>query len=530
MNHLYREIAPITETAWAVIDDEARGRLATFLGARKVVDFAGPLGWTHSAVDLGRVAPLADTPAPGTSAAARRLQPLIELRAEFALTRTVLDDVDRGAPDPDLDPLVEASRRIAFAEDNLVFNGYRPGAIEGVTEATPHRPIPMPDDFDRFPTAVAQAIGVLREAGIGGPYAIALGPDPYTGVTETAYGGYPVLNHVRLLLDGPIVWAPAVACAVVLSLRGGDFELTTGEDLSIGYLDHDAERVRLFLEETVTFRALTPEAAVAIVAEARRPARDDTEALRGGRVGRPCAPSATGRSPTRCGGGWRAASSRPAGCYRARPSCRWPTTPAASRSGGRWSSCATTACSTLARGSAGSWPVIRCARASGGWRRSRPSSKRSVCTPSATCWSSPSSPPTLGCAGSSAATGCCGSSASTSPTESRSRSSPCGARRPWPSVSRAPRSSVRRSTSCWPCRSVGPRRPSGPRPPNPPTRRRLGIPPGSPVLHCERVTRDTDGKPVLLSAHVFPGHRTEFAVDLPQAEPSIAPTGLRLVE
>jgi GntR family transcriptional regulator len=58
----------------------------------------------------------------------------------------------------------------------------------------------------------------------------------------------------------------------------------------------------------------------------------------------------------------------------------------------------------------------------------------------------------------------------------------------------------------------------------------LAVPTGSPVLRCERVTRDVDGRPVLVSEHVFPGHRTEFVVDLPQAEPSIGPSGLRLVE
>jgi GntR family transcriptional regulator len=58
----------------------------------------------------------------------------------------------------------------------------------------------------------------------------------------------------------------------------------------------------------------------------------------------------------------------------------------------------------------------------------------------------------------------------------------------------------------------------------------LVVPVGSPVLRCERVTFGVDGKPVLLSVHVFPAHRTEFVVELAQAEPSIAPTGLRLVE
>jgi len=58
----------------------------------------------------------------------------------------------------------------------------------------------------------------------------------------------------------------------------------------------------------------------------------------------------------------------------------------------------------------------------------------------------------------------------------------------------------------------------------------LEVPVGSPVLRCERITSDRDGRPVLLSEHVFPAHRTEFVVDLPLSEPSIAPSGLRLVD
>jgi GntR family transcriptional regulator len=58
----------------------------------------------------------------------------------------------------------------------------------------------------------------------------------------------------------------------------------------------------------------------------------------------------------------------------------------------------------------------------------------------------------------------------------------------------------------------------------------LAVPVGSPVLVCERITRDLHELPLLVSEHVFPGHRTEFVVELPQAEQSISPSGLRLVE
>jgi GntR family transcriptional regulator len=58
----------------------------------------------------------------------------------------------------------------------------------------------------------------------------------------------------------------------------------------------------------------------------------------------------------------------------------------------------------------------------------------------------------------------------------------------------------------------------------------LGVPVGAPLLRCQRVTTDQTGRALLLSEHVFPAHRTEFVVELPQAEPSMTPSGLRIVE
>jgi len=78
-------------------------------------------------------------------------------------------------------------------------------------------------------------------------------------------GGYPVLQHVRRLIDGPLVWAPGLEGAVVLSMRGGDFQLTVGQDFSVGYLDHDAQRVQLYIEESFTFWLQSPQAAVPLV-------------------------------------------------------------------------------------------------------------------------------------------------------------------------------------------------------------------------------------------------------------------------
>ena len=146
-----------------------------------------------------------------------------------------------------------------------MFHGYKDGGVDGIVEASAQSKCAISEDYTAYLGVVAEAMHKLRVGGIGGPYAIALGPRCFTGLSKTLMGGFPVLEHVRRLLDGPIVSAPAVDGAVVLSLRGGDFELTVGQDFSIGYLGHTASTVQLYLQESMTFRVLGPEAAVPLL-------------------------------------------------------------------------------------------------------------------------------------------------------------------------------------------------------------------------------------------------------------------------
>ncbi len=264
MSHLLRDRAPITETGWSLLDAEARERLAPELAARKLVDFAGPVGWEHSATNLGRVERVDDSPE-GVDAARRRVLPLVEVRAPFSVARSELADADRGAEDVDLAELDQAAHRIALAENAAVFNGWGAVGIAGIAEASPHDPIALGEDCERYPRHVAKAVDTLRGVGIDGPYGLALGPQAHTNVLETSqHGGYPLLEHLREIAGGPLVWAPGVEGAVVMRVGGGHFLFESGEDLSIGYLDHDTEAVRLYLEESFSFRIATPEAAVAL--------------------------------------------------------------------------------------------------------------------------------------------------------------------------------------------------------------------------------------------------------------------------
>jgi uncharacterized linocin/CFP29 family protein len=263
-DHLLRSLAPISDAGWKLLDDEARERLTPALAARKLVDFSGPHGWSYSATNLGRTTPIAAAPREGVTGVQRRVLPLIEMRADFELSLDELRAGDRGAEDVDLEALDEAAHRIAVAENIAAFHGWH-GAMQGIGELSPHEAIPLGEKADDFPRPVAAAVERLLCSGVSGPYALALGGEQYRRVVETAeHGGYPLWEHLRHILEGPIVWAPGVRGAVVVSLRGGDFLFESGQDLSLGYLAHDREMVQLYLEESFSFRVATPEAAVVL--------------------------------------------------------------------------------------------------------------------------------------------------------------------------------------------------------------------------------------------------------------------------
>jgi uncharacterized linocin/CFP29 family protein len=265
--HLLRSHAPISEAGWARIDEEARARLTPGLAARRLVDFDGPKGWAHSATSLGRVADEEISPLDHVEGRVRRVLPLVEVRARFTVSRAELAAGDRGAEDVDFDDLDAAAQRMVVSENTAVFHGWSDAGIDGIARVSPHDPIPCGDAIDRWPSHVARAVEVLLRNGVAGPYALALGREEWTRVTETAeHGGYPLFDHLRKILDGgPIVWAPGVDGGVVLSLRGGDFLFDSGQDIAVGYASHDANDVMLYLEESFSFRVASPEAAVAIV-------------------------------------------------------------------------------------------------------------------------------------------------------------------------------------------------------------------------------------------------------------------------
>lgn len=260
MNFLKRELAPIIDEAWSEIEEEAVRVLKANLSARHLVDLDGPRGFDHSAVNLGEIEP-AREPIDGVSYGIRRVLPLVEARVPFELDIWNLDNLARGADSVDTEAVVRAALSLAAFEERAVYYGFEPGGIKGLTECTMHKALSLGSDAGQFVDAVAKAMLVLSDSGVGGPYGLVLGSKAFRKLAGDV-SMYPPRQRIAKLIEGPILHSPVLDGGFLLSLRGGDFELSVGQDIAIGYDHHDTRKVSLYLTESFSFRVLGPEAVI----------------------------------------------------------------------------------------------------------------------------------------------------------------------------------------------------------------------------------------------------------------------------
>ncbi len=174
MNNLHRELAPISDAAWAEIEEETTRTLKRYLAGRRVVDVPAAGGIAVPGVGTGHLKPIA-APAEGILARQREVKPLVELRVPFELSRQEIDDVERGSEDSDWQPAKDAAKKLAFAEDRAIFNGYPDADIQGIRQGTSNPIETLPADVRDYPDAVAHALSQLRLMGVNGPYSVLLG-------------------------------------------------------------------------------------------------------------------------------------------------------------------------------------------------------------------------------------------------------------------------------------------------------------------------------------------------------------------
>lgn len=261
MDVLRRSLAPIVDPAWEQIDDDAREVLVQNLSARRFVDVRGPMGFDYSAVNLGRVDKQAGN-FDGVSVGTRRVLPLVEVRTPFAVSMSELDNLARGAEDAEIDSVRKAAHRAAQFEEHAIYRGLEQAGIEGLISASEHEPMRL-GDAAAMPENIAAAVMRLSDAGVEGPYCLVLGARGFRDAAGSTQG-YPIRQQLGKLLGTTPVYSPGVEGGLLVSTRGGDYELTLGQDMSIGYDRTEADTVHLYMLETFTFRVRSGEAIIVL--------------------------------------------------------------------------------------------------------------------------------------------------------------------------------------------------------------------------------------------------------------------------
>jgi uncharacterized linocin/CFP29 family protein len=260
MDWLKREVAPMSARTWNEIDQAVVRAAKQELAARRVADFEGPKGWEHVAEPLGTRHP-APRGRSGVQWAIPDVILLSEIRKDFVLSWEAVDAFERGARVLETTPAEHAAREVALAEDDLALHGGTGSAGFLRAEAGPKLPLGDWSSPGQVASDLIAAVSKLDEAGITGPYAAVLDPGRFYAYLRAAAERRLSTEADRLegLFRG-IHRSSVIRGGAVFSLRGGDFLLIVGGDLTVGYRHHDETSVHLFCVETVGAHLLNADA------------------------------------------------------------------------------------------------------------------------------------------------------------------------------------------------------------------------------------------------------------------------------
>lgn len=264
MEILKRNLAPISTAAWEVIDNTARDVLKANLSARRFVDINGPYGMGFTGINLGRLEN-AKGEKGNVQYGIYAIQPLVETRTFFSLKIWELDNIARGAKDIQLDSLVDAGKKAAAFEETAIYDGLKDGKIKGIFEIGEKSKLTLLPEYDSIVECLQEELNKMKEVGIADSFNFIVNKELWKVVNKPVPGGV-LKNILEQELGGKVLYSAAIdkagKKAVLASAKGGDFELTLGQDFSIGYHHHTHEEISLFLTESFSFRVIVPEALV----------------------------------------------------------------------------------------------------------------------------------------------------------------------------------------------------------------------------------------------------------------------------
>lgn len=254
MDFLKRELAPITANGWKEIEERATAVLSNELSARKFIRVTGPLGREVTSITTGRMdVKTKDDIKYGVY----KIQPLVESRICFPLSRWELDNIERGAKDVDYTSLDEGVRRAARFEEEAIFKGLEDGHIEGIYKSSSYETLDFGKTADETLKAIFEGILKLDAAFAKKPYVLVVSNEKWYYL-NTIVKEYSLPEKLEKILGQKIIVSKSIDGAILLPFDDENIELIISEDYALGYQNHSESVVELFITESFTFRVLDP--------------------------------------------------------------------------------------------------------------------------------------------------------------------------------------------------------------------------------------------------------------------------------
>lgn len=248
MNNLNKNLAPISDKAWEILNFRTKEILTKIISARKVItlkNIGSSRGIATGNLNIKKLENL--------EYGVYEYIPLIETRFNFTLNRWELDNAERGNDNINLNNLDEAIFKAAKFEEELIYNGL--DDIRGLISSCKNPSIKLGDTSKEILTNLSRAMIILRDNYISEKLDLVVNYNTWIKLNSIE-SLVPLIERIENLINGNVIVSKFIPNSILIPHKSENFELAIGNDFSIGYQNHTSRDITFFITESFTFKVI----------------------------------------------------------------------------------------------------------------------------------------------------------------------------------------------------------------------------------------------------------------------------------